>query len=259
MQALIKSVELKKFLNRYYFKITLTDDNGCTYVIDRPFLSNPIYFRRQVFGIMSACGSYDLMRLATDNPDLKKVIGYCMNRLNILENEKSEWFFLEEKKDKYVCEFADNNQREAGRIIINRLGKNGRMDKGVIENVISRSGTYLMFFNGEHLTTYFLCERQIYWGFGDPINIGNSNDRKNSSVYANYYQSFIVSLMKFYGINDLLHFGGKIDNLPIVEVTFDNNEIVSITNPNTGLGFSINDKYKFINIFDDKKKKMKKV
>lgn len=59
-------------MNKYYFKIELTDINGCVHVINKPFLSDAINFRRQVFGIMSACGTYDLMRLATDEPVYKK-------------------------------------------------------------------------------------------------------------------------------------------------------------------------------------------
>lgn len=73
MKAIIKKIELKKFINNYYFKITLTDINGYTFVIDKPFLSDPISFRKQIFGIMTVCNSYDLMKITTDNPVSKKL------------------------------------------------------------------------------------------------------------------------------------------------------------------------------------------
>lgn len=73
MKAVIKKVELKRIVNKYYFKITLSDDNGNIFVIDKPFLSDPINFRKQVFGIMAACGCFDLIRLATNNPISKKL------------------------------------------------------------------------------------------------------------------------------------------------------------------------------------------
>lgn len=63
-----KKIKLKKLINRYYFRIELVDENGGTHILDKPLLCDYINFRRQVFGIMSACGSYDLMELATTNP-----------------------------------------------------------------------------------------------------------------------------------------------------------------------------------------------
>lgn len=72
MEALITKIELKQLFNRSYLKIELTDLNGCIYIIDKPLLSDYINFRKQVFGIISACGTYDLIKLATDKPNLKK-------------------------------------------------------------------------------------------------------------------------------------------------------------------------------------------
>lgn len=258
MKAVINKVELKKIFNRYYFKITLTDINGCNYVIDKPFISDPISFRRQVFGIMSACGSYDLMRLATDNPVSKKVVGYYINGLKVLENEKNEWFLFDSKTDEYVCELTNEVRKKAMDIIIEEVGREcGIKAEGTINSITSRSGVFSMLFTGEHIGTYFTCGKQIYYGFGEPINIGAPNDKEGSKRNAGYYQSFIVNLMKFYGIDDLLHFGGICDKLPIVEINFKNDKIDSITNLNTGLGFLLNEKYKFVNIFDTKKTRVK--
>lgn len=160
MEAVINKVELKKIFNRYYFKITLTDINGCNYVIDKPFISDPISFRRQVFGIMSACGSYDLMRLATDNPISKNFIGYYINGLKVLENEKNEWFLFDSKTDEYVCELTNEVRKKTMDIIIERAGREwGIKAKGTINSITSRSGVFAMLFTGEHIGTYFICER----------------------------------------------------------------------------------------------------
>lgn len=257
MEAIIKSVELKKIVNRYYFKITITDIVGNTYVIDNPLWSDPISFRRQVFGIMTACGTYDLMKLATNTPIPKKIIGYYANGMKILENEANEWFSFKSNKAEYECEETDEIQRKAMQIIIEN--NNNKIDKsiGSIEKISSASGVFLLFFRGEHLSTSYVCGQQIYWGFGEPITIGDPKKIKIARNFAKIYQTFIVSLMKFYGINDLLHFGGTIDKLPIVDITLNNNKVDLITNPSTGLGFSVSKKYNYIDSFNLEKGKNK--
>lgn len=258
MEAVIKKVELKKFINRYYFKITLMDTNGNTYVIDKPFLSDCVNFRKQVFGIMAACGSYDLMKLATDRPVSKKVVGYYMNGLKILENENNEWFSYDLNKSEYTCNKLAKNKLELLETLIKQSNPSMVKEVGNIENIESRSGIFSMLFTGKSASTFYICGQQIYYGFGYPINIGDSENQENTKIAAQIYTSFIVNLMKFYGIEDLLHFGGNTDKLPVVEITLNNkNEIDSITNPNTGLGFSINKKYDIFNVSEIEKEKTK--
>jgi len=54
MKAIVKKIELKKMLNKYYLKVTMESQEK-EYVLSNPFLSDPINFRKQVFGILSAC------------------------------------------------------------------------------------------------------------------------------------------------------------------------------------------------------------
>ena len=68
MEAIITKIELKKFMKKYYFSLELRGSNGNAYVIDKPFCNDEIQFRRMVFGIMTACNQYDLLRLASDSP-----------------------------------------------------------------------------------------------------------------------------------------------------------------------------------------------
>lgn len=140
------------------------------HVLDKPLLCDYIYFRRQVFGIMTACDSYDLMWFATTNRIEKRVKGYYINGLQILENENKEWLRYDKEKRKYVCD----------------IDKKGRR------------------------------------------------------------------------IIDLLNIGGNIENYPVVEITINsNNEISSITNPSTGMGFSIDKEYEFISTKQIEKNKIK--
>ena len=72
MEAIINKLELKKMLGKYYIKIELKDANGKVRTIDKPFLNDEINFRKQIFGIMSACGTFDLMKLEQTIHLLKK-------------------------------------------------------------------------------------------------------------------------------------------------------------------------------------------
>ena len=257
MKAIIKKIELKKFINNYYFKITLTDVNNHDFIIDKPFFSNPINFRKQVFGIMTVCGSYDLMKLATNKPISKKVIGYYVDGLKILENENGDWFAYNLNKGEYTCDKMEKNKLKSLETMIKQNVFSMTKEEGNISNIESRSGIFSLLFDAKRTSTFFVCGQQIYYGFGDPINIGNPNNIEQTKRAAKIYTSFIVNLMKFYGIEDLLYFGGNVDKLPIVEVTFNNNKIDSIINLDTGLGFSINEKYKIINTTDIENKKTK--
>lgn len=258
MKALLKKVELKKFINGYYFNIELIDFNGKTHVLNKPFLSDPISFRKQVFGIMSAIGSYDLMKFTTDNPSAKKVFGYYLNSLEIIENEKHEWLTYDSNREEYICKKADNNKKDLFKFLIDRKILVGSIEEGKISSILSQSGVFQLLFQGVGSSTFYTTN-QLYYGFGYPLDIGfndNINDTKKS---AKNFVSFIVSLMKFYGIKDLLHFGGNIERLPIVEMTLNNNEIISLTNLDTGIGLFIIDKQYVVDRKNSEKVKVKKL
>lgn len=247
MQAVIQKLELKKIINRHYIKIELIDEFGAKHTIDNPFLSDDINFRRIVFGLLTACGTHDLMRLATSNPETRKMVGYYQNGLQILENENMEWFSLNRKTGLYTCKKPNKKTHQ----ILEELAKRNDLDisteEGIIEKITSESGTFVMEFSTKAYSTYFVTG-QIYYGFGYPISIGRNADPTNTALSAKLFTSFIESLMKFYGINDLLQFGGKTDNLPIVEIALNkDNKINSITNPTTGIGIKIGNEYEIIN------------
>ena len=258
MEAVIKKIKLKKLINRYYFRIELVDENGCTHILDKPLLCDYINFRRQVFGIMSACGSYDLMKLATTNPIKKRVKGYYINDLQILENENKEWLRYDKGKGKYICDIDKKGRKIIDLLIAQNMSNIDVMD-GKIENIVSRSGVFSMLFTSKSASTFYMTSHtQIFWGFGSPINIGNPEDIVGATESAKVFTSFIVSLMNFYNTDDLLNIGGNIENYPVVEITINNNnEISSITNPSTGMGFSIDKGYEFVNEAQIEKNKIK--
>lgn len=257
MQAVIQKLELKKIKNRHYIKIELIDENGVKRNIDNPLLSDEISFRKLVFGILSACNCYDLMRLATNNPNHKKIIGYCQNGLQILQNENNEWLSLDRYSSQYICKKPSRKTRKVFEMLIKQKKFNIDKEEGVIESIVSESGTFQLLFTSKLGTTFFLTG-QIYYGLGYPIDIGYDITPSNELKSAKMFTSFIVSLMKLYGINDLLKFGGNINNLPIVEISINNdNKITSITNQTTGMGLGIGTRYEIINIFELEKQRNK--
>lgn len=98
---------------------------------------------------------------------------------------------------------------------------------------------------------------QIYYGFGYPIGIGSVDNKDSLKIAATAFQSFIISLMKFYNVTDLLHLGGNIEQYPIVEIELDkNNKIAQISSPVTGMGLKINDGFEIVNNFENNEKKI---
>ena len=88
MEAIIKKLKLEQINDNYRIKIELLGSDKQNYIIDNTLINDDINFRKQLFGIMCACNCFDLIRLATNNPVIKKVVGYYKSGLQILENKK---------------------------------------------------------------------------------------------------------------------------------------------------------------------------
>lgn len=255
MEAVIKKIKLKNILNRYYFSLEIQTVDGKVYYVDKPLLSDPISFRKQVFGIMAACNQFDLLRLSSDNPIYKEVIGYYSNGLQIIENNKNEWFSYNKKTSSYFCDQSSQSVKELFSMAVNKKIPEVSIDKGRIESISSGSGVLQIFFKSNGLGT-FMNTGQVYYGFGYPIGIGSVDDKESIKIASLSFQSFILSIMNFYGVDDLLELSGKIDKYPIVDITVDKNKIKSITSFETGMGISIGKSYEIINLFSPEKVKM---
>lgn len=130
------------------------------------------------------------------------------------------------------------------------------VNKGEIQSIESVSGVFQIFFNSNGLGT-FMNTGQIYYGFGYPIGIGSVDNKENVKIAATAFQSFIISLMKFYNVTGLLYLGGKVEQYPVVEIELDkNNKISQISSPVTGIGLKINDGFEIVNNFENNEKKV---
>lgn len=256
MKAAIRKLELKKIMNRHYIKIELADEKGIPRMVNNSVLSDDIHFRKLVFGILSACNCYDLMRLATSNPNCKKMVGYYQHGLRILENDHKECLTFDEKNCEYTCKKMNRKTRELIDMVVEYKEFHCDKEEGIIECITSQSGTFQLLFTCKAGSTFFTTG-QIYTGFGYPLSTRTPVHPDNEAKSARMFTSFIVSLMKLYGVQDLLQFGGVIDQLPEVEISIHNHKITTITNATTGMGLSIGADYEIINMFELEKQKNK--
>ena len=257
MEAVIKRIELKKFFKNYYFVVEIQDIDGNVYVIDKPFCSDEENFRKVVFGLMASCNQFDLLRFCTENPLYKNVVGYYNDGLKIIENEKDQWFSYDSKQGKFFCASSSQELKDLYDRAEKRRIPNIYVNDGKIESITSASGVFQIFFHSKSYGT-FMNTGQIYYGFGYPIGIGTPDNKENVKIATGAFQSFILSIMDFYGVADLLHLGGVIDHYPEVEITVNRGKVTSITSSETGMGFSIGKDYKIINAFEPKNVKITK-
>lgn len=254
MKAIVKKMELNKIMNRYYLKITMESQKK-EYIVSNPLNSNPINFRKQVFGMLSACNCYDLMRLARKNPIPQEATGYYFEGrgYKILENKDGKWFSFNEKTGVYLCQNADEYTKNLIRMAQKHNISGIAVNEGTIESIMSRSGVFSILFQSKNDEVSFFTTGQVYWGFGSPINIGNNANESEKIASAKMFTSFIVSLLEFCGKDDLLKLGGDIETYPEVEITLNHsNKVNSIRNANTGLGFCIGKNYEFLDSLESR-------
>lgn len=240
----LKSVQLKKIFNNYFLVIKV-ESQGKEYVLSNPFLSDPVNFRKQFFGILTACNCYDLLRLSRKEPIPLECRGYYFDGrgYKILENKYGQWFLLNKKSGIYACEKADEKLKEMFQII--QKADRGSIDisDGSITSITSQSGVLQIGFLNRHCGFSVFLSGQVYFGFGFPLNREDKWSEKEGRESAKLFKSFITSLMEFYGEKDLLKLGGEIQNYPKIEITLDNNRIKSITNSDTKLGLIVGKSY----------------
>lgn len=245
MEAIITKIKLKKLFKKYYFAIELCDQSGNVYCIDKPFLNDKIQFRKMVFGIMAACNQFDLLRLGSDSPIYKEVKGYYSNGLEIIENSEDRWLLYNKKTNTYFCGDSNHQIKE---LYANASKRNFdiSINNGRIESITSGSGVFQLFFNSDGVGTFYNTG-QIYYGFGYPIGIGDPENEENVKIATDAFQSFILSIMEFYGVTDLLELSGNVNKYPLVDINVSRKKVTSITSLETGMGISIGEKYEIVN------------
>lgn len=257
MEAIITKIELKRFLKKYYFLVELKDTKGNVYIVDKPFCNDEIQFRIMVFGLMAACNQFDLLKLGSDSPIYKNVVGYYNGGLEIIENDSNKWFSYNKKTGMYSCFESSEQVKDLFKLAESRNAHEVFVKKGEIDSITSCSGVFQVFFNADGIGT-FMNTGQIYYGFGYPIGIGDPDNEESVRKASNTFQSFILRIMEFYEVKDLLELSGNVNKYPLVDITIDRKKVTSVTSLETGMGISIGKGYEIINVLDkDYKKTLK--
>jgi len=250
MKAIINKIEINKDNELNHILVSFASPEG-TLTLDSSV--DDVTFRRQVFGLLSACGSYDILKIASLSPKPLEIAGYFNNNsLKILENKEGNWLTYSKNEEKYICVTPSTKQRKE---IETMLSANIGLEKikGTIESIKSESGVFSVLFNGGSFYTHFVTN-QIYYGFGYPLYIGREEDIEGVKTSSKMFASFIMSLMDFYNSKDLLKLGGNPNQFPEVDIEINElGSIETITNPENGLGLSIKEN-KIININEKERK-----
>jgi len=236
MDAYISSIEfIRKDKDNCYWKIILVDENN-NYLgtFGDSNITDEVNFRKQTFGILSACNCYDLLKLGSSNPELFPIffkekyyggVDYIVNKSGkkmILEENgyydlKKAWNFFNKNKEIKKYEVAE------------------------IESIKSQSGVFNILLTNEHFSIFYVTG-SVYWGFGYPLSEENMNEKYIKEA-SKLYTSFIECILDFYDTNDLLKLSKK-ENLEYPKVTVDIDDfgkITSIGSSKTGLTLTQNE------------------
>lgn len=223
MDGYISSIKFKKIDSKHcYWLITVLDKNGNVIgTFGNPSISDRKNFRKQTFGIMSACDNFDLLTLATNDP----------HELEITYKEKNMYGGVKSIKNKRHETFFNDNQKYVLKRNFNPFARNDKDDiKATIECISSESGVFTIRVNSGYIVTHFVTG-QIYYGFGENFPGGTMANQGDVSEMEDSYQSFIESILKLYHTNDLINLGRNITFYPQINIEQDENgKIIEIGN-----------------------------
>ena len=199
METLIRSIELKKLDNgNCYWELTLIDEQG-NFIgkFGNQNINDAINFRKQTFGILSACNCFDLVRLGSSNPKYLPIL--------IKEKKFGGVEYISSIGGKNF-KLGENCQYEITKSW-NIFNKNKEMKKytiGQIERIVSQSGVFTIWLRTENYMTFFNTG-QIYYGFGYPLPASSENlDENYINQSALIFKTFIEGILEIYGTKDLL-------------------------------------------------------
>lgn len=190
----IKYIKINK--NEGYFSVTLEDAIGNKLgTFGNKNFSSPVEFRKETFGIMAAINCFDLTKIGFNIPD-KLEVGLEFDKFDRVQkiiNKKGVTFF---KNEKYLYESKIN--------LKDLLFGKEIQEKWTIENIKSQSNTFSVFLMNEHGGGIGYVTNSVYYGFGFPLitcSEPNSADILSASLE---YMTFIKSILKLYGTDDLM-------------------------------------------------------
>lgn len=221
MEGYVKSIKYYK-IDKFkgYFLVSLVDDkNNFIGTFGNKEYCSICEFRKETFGIMASVDCFDLIRLGSSNPN-KLCVSLevdSSNRIVRIINQN----FLAFGKD-------DNCLYNIKRSFFNR-----NMDREVwsIESIKSQSDTFSIFLMNDGLGTFYVTGN-VYYGFGYPL-FTPSELKSDGIIRASLqYLTFIRSILKFYGTNDLMGLSknSDIQYKKVSLVRDDNGYIIGIGN-----------------------------
>lgn len=206
--AKINSIKLRKIDNENsYFEVELVDEEGNSLgVFGSPYITDSVNFRREVFGLLQACGTNNFLKLGGQENISIPITFKSDERDNVNEihNGKNQTFH-QANDGKYITETTVFDERE--------------LFEGEINSITSASGVIEMVIRSPYFTTFYKTG-DIYYGFGYPL-ISSSNDPEMSQNASNHYKEYIENLLEFIGTDDLLKMGGDIQKFPQVLIERD--------------------------------------
>lgn len=229
MEAYISKMEfIRTNKDNCYWRLTFVDDNN-NYIgtYSKPNISDEINFRKQTFGILSACNCYDLLKLGSDNPIPLSIFfkEKPYGGVESLINQSGR--LLSFRKGNYETEKAWN--------MFNKKKEQKNYEQGEIRSISSESGCFSTWIKHPYYSTFYVTD-QVYYGFGFPITIGMDatiDDIKRSSKL---FTSFLESILKLYDTNDLLDLSRNKNKFPKVNIDIDVlGNITSIYNQETDM------------------------
>ena len=229
MEAYISKIEfIRTNKDNCYWNLLLVDvNNNYIGAYCKPYISDEINFRKQTFGILSACNCYDLLKLSSDNPIplpiyfKEKTYGGVEELIN--QSDK----LLRFREGIYEIERTWN--------IFNKRKEIKKYESGEIRTISSESGCFSTWIKHAYYSTFYVTG-QVYYGFGFPITIGLDATVDDIKYSSKLFTSFIESILKLYDTNDLLDLSRNKTKFPKININIDDlGNITSIYNQETGI------------------------
>lgn len=207
-KAIIKSIELCQIdENESFFQVTLADEEGNDIgVFGSPYLTSDIDFRKETFGILEAIGCFDLLKLGGNEEACIPITFKCDRRdvIDEIHNSDNQTLHMGTSGE-YVTEEMKEDERE--------------VFDGIINSIKSASDTFTMQIRNPHFTTNYVTGN-IYYGFGYPL-LSQTNNEELIKKASKHYKSYIESILKFCGTDDLLRIGGEPSKYPDILIQRD--------------------------------------
>lgn len=194
-EAEISSIKLRNIdEDNSYFEIALKNKEGESIgTFGSPYITDSTNFRREVFGILLACGTNDFLKLGgVDEHSIPITFkSNSRNVVNEIHNANNQMFHLN-SQGVYATEQTTQDDRE--------------LFEGNITGIVSKSNSLNITIESENFHTVYPTGN-LYYGFGYPF-ISESDNQELLSRACNHYKEYIENILRFFDTDDLLNLGG---------------------------------------------------